>query len=287
MPTQALLIAGPCHLDDFPNDDGLIGGAGAYAAIAAAAIVPCQLWARVSDDYPQQCLQILERRRIDIAGVIAEGPNNGYDGEKMIFNGPVLPEASPHDAEQLAATLCIDLPRDEAIRAWKDLAQLKKSESRLSISAPGRSCTDEDSLALWAKNGDMLIIDYERAAALCQIREPVKLAINIQAMGCTTVILCNGQFGGLIQYKNKNAGYLSIPNLEKEPTGRYASFVGVVAASICSHGKLDFRGLKRACANGGAVSSMCTQGNGPRKLLDLKRDDYQQLYNKLRRNSKF
>ena len=287
MPTEALLVAGPCHLDTLAGQQGLIGGAGAYAAIAAAALAPCQLWSRCGTDFPQACLQLLEKRRIDIAGCISDGPSNQFQDGKLELHGQVLPEESPTDASLLAATLSIDLPIKEAQRAWDDFSKLKGHQQRLHITAPSHQCLDRDSLTAWAAHSDILIMHCAQAQSLMGIDEPLALAQAIQELGATTVILLSGNLGGLLTYKNMQSGFLAIPRIAKEPTGSLSSFAGVLAASICKHGKVDFRGLKRACATASAVAGTCQQGIGPKKLLDLGREDYVQLYNKLRRSSKF
>jgi hypothetical protein len=288
MPAQALLVAGACHLDDLPQQDpGLIGGAGAYAAIAAAALTPCQLWARCGEDFSTQCQRILEQRRIDISGLITEGTTNRFDGNAMTFNGPVLPEVSPHDAKDLGATLCIDLPFAEAKRAWDDLGRLKHADKRIRIQAPGRQCSSREELAAWAKQADLLVVDYQRTSSLCAEQDPMVLLQQLQDMGCESIVLCNDHFGGLIKYKQKTTGFLADPRSNKEPVGVHSSFVGVLSGGLCSAGKLDFRSLKRSTATAGAVAGVCSQGGGPKKLLGLRREDYHQLFYKLRRTSKF
>ncbi len=287
MPTQTLLVAGPCHLDDLTQQEGLIGGAGAYAAIAAAALTPCQLWARTGDGFSKHCEQILERRRVDTAGLINEGDCNRYSDGKMHCNGPALPSLSPHDAQNVGATLCIDLPHNEAKRAWQALNSLKGANKRIAIQAPGHNCNSIEELNAWAAEADLLVIDYHKISTLLNQDDPLELMNRIQDMDCESIVMCNGNFGGLIQYKNKTSGFLAIPSNSKDPTGSFSSFVGVLSGSLCSQGKLDFRGLKRATATASAVASSCAQGIGPKKLLELGRNEYQQLYNKLRRTSKF
>ena len=65
------------------------------------------------------------------------------------------------------------------------------------------------------------------------------------------------------------------------------NFTGFNDSNTFGHGKLDFRGLKRSTATASAVAGASRNGYGPKKLLDLGREDYVQLYNKLRRTSKF
>lgn len=287
MSTEALLVAGPCHLDTIAEQTDLIGGAAAYAAIAAAALIPCQLWSRCGADFPAQCRHILEKRRIDIAGCIPSGDCNRFNGTTLQRHGSTLPEESPVDAQLLAACLSLDLPIDEARRAWKDYTQLSGHKQRLQVATPSHHCTDTACLQEWATHTDILIMNLEQAQALTKQQEALDVATTIQTYGCTTVILLHGNLGGILAYKNMYSGFLAIPRQAKEPTGHLSSFSGVLTAAVAKHGKVDFRGLKRACATASAVAGTCQQGIGPKKLLELGREDYLQLYNKLRRSSKF
>ena len=62
-----LLVAGPVALDDHPRQNGLLGGVGLYAAIAAAPLAKTQLWARAGNSINNQLKAIIARRGIDLS----------------------------------------------------------------------------------------------------------------------------------------------------------------------------------------------------------------------------
>ncbi|NRA38275.1 MAG: hypothetical protein HRU15_09055, partial [Planctomycetes bacterium] len=130
---QSLFIAGPSNLDHIGEQHDLIGGAAAYAAIAAAPFTPCQLWSRVGIDYPQHCRDILERRRIDLAGLESIGDSNFWDGKEFHNNGDALPELEPHSAENVGVSLCIDLSDQEQHRTNKLLEQHDGANKRMRV----------------------------------------------------------------------------------------------------------------------------------------------------------
>ena len=114
-----LLIAGPTALDDHPRQNGLLGGVGLYAAIAAAPLARTQLWSRAGNGINNQLKAIITRHGIDLAGVSWDGPTphggpNGFEP-----GGPLLPDIEPTDAASLGAVLLIGLPPDEWRRAQR------------------------------------------------------------------------------------------------------------------------------------------------------------------------
>lgn len=284
---QSLFIAGPSNLDHIGEQTDLIGGAAAYAAIAAAPFTPCQLWSRVGADYPENCTSILERRRIDLAGFESIGDTNFWDGTTFYHNGNALPELEPHSAENVGVTLCIDLSNNEQQRADALLARLDGASKRMTVLAPGRACSDWNYLESHAPQSQVLIMTTAKAQQLSKTDNPIDAASALQNLGPKAVILTAGINGGIIAYKQKHCCYLALPQIPKDNTGISSTFAGLVAAYLCKHGKLDFRGLKRCLAIASAVAGACGQGFGPRKLLELDCGDSMQQFNKLRRTSKF
>ena len=134
MPT--LLIAAPLTLDDFPQGKGLLGGAGGYAAIAAAPLAHTQLWARGGKDISAQVRGILENRRIDLAGVDWSGATMRGGPDLPRPTGPALPEVEPTQAEDLGAVLLADLAPDEWRRALRVVHGLPGGETRSLVAAP-------------------------------------------------------------------------------------------------------------------------------------------------------
>ena len=122
----SLLIAGPLALDDLPQAKGLLGGAGGYAAMAAAPLAHTQLWARGGQDITPQVRSILERRGIDLAGVDWTGPTLRGSAS----DSPALPEVEPTGADDLGAVLIAGLAPDEWRRAQRVIHALPGSEGR-------------------------------------------------------------------------------------------------------------------------------------------------------------
>lgn len=291
MPRQALLIAGPLCLDDLPEESGLLGGGGGYAAMGAGPITPTQLWARGGDTITPQVRGILTRRRIDLSGVTWEGPTARWSPTGFAHTGGVLPALEPTAAEDLGAVLLIDLPPAEGRRALAVVARLAKAETRPLLIAPRPAdcAADHDYLRECATVADVLILPAAMAASMEgeAISDPLVLAGKLRALGAKCVVLTRGAYGGLVSYQQKATTWPALPVEVVEPTGIGSSFAGALAAWCATQGHADFSTIKRGLAMASAVASITAQGIGPRKLLTADSKEYVERFNKLRRTNKF
>src|SRR4051812_40447074 len=144
---MTLLVAGALALDP----EGLIAGAGAYAAIAAAPLAQTQLWAR-GGAYPEAARAVLERRGIDLAGVSWDGPLPRVAAGSPAA-APLLPDVDPTSADGLRAVLAIGLGEAEERRVRDAAAALEAPV--LIVADPAQPLAEVPT--------DVLIISLERA----------------------------------------------------------------------------------------------------------------------------
>jgi sugar/nucleoside kinase (ribokinase family) len=291
MPRQALLVAGPLCLDDLPEQQGLLGGGGGYAAMGAGPITPTQLWARGGDAITPNLRAIFTKRRIDLAGVTWEGPTARWSPTGFSHSGGALPAIEPTEAEELGAVLLIDLAPADGRRALSVVSRLPKAETRPLLIAPRPAdcAADHDYLKECAAAADVLILPAAMAASMegDALSDPLALAGRIRALGAKCVVLTRGAFGGLVSYQQKATTWAALPVEVVEPTGIGSSFAGALAAWCATQGHADFSTIKRGLAMASAVASITAQGVGPRKLLTAESKEYVERFNKLRRTNKF
>lgn len=282
----SLLIAGPLVLDDLPQGKGLLGGAGGYAAMAAAPLAHTQLWARGGQDIGPQVRSILERRGVDLAGVDWSGTTL-RSGNGVKPDGPALPVVEPTDAEDLGATLLVGLAPDEWRRAQRVVQALPGSEGRSLVAAPViGDLEDERFRAEVCAAADVLIVPAAQAVALTVTIDVLAAGRALESLGAKCVILTAGPLGGLIVYRQKTTTYPALPVETIDGTGVGPAFAGALAAWLTGAGKDDFRAIKRGCAVASAVAGICAQGFGPKKLLGADRKEYLERFNRLRRAAK-
>lgn len=278
----SLLIAGPFALDDIGEDTGLLGGAGAYAAMGARPLTHTQLWARAGADVDTQRRGYLEHRRIDLSGVTWDGAVSRWRQGTFTDNGPVLPDVEPTDAENLGAVLLIDLPMNELRRALDVVGRLAKSATRPVVIAPRAADPGAADLATAAAAADVLILPLAMAAG-----DPLGFAARLQAAGAKCVCLTAGAAGGIVIYQQKATSWPALPVPVVEATGIGSSFAGALAAACAADNKADFSTIKRGLAVASAVATITAQGVGPRKLLQADAKVYEERFNRLRRTHKF
>ncbi|MBA3697664.1 MAG: hypothetical protein H0W78_02185 [Planctomycetes bacterium] len=285
MPT--LLIAAPLALDDLPQGKGLLGGAGGYAAIAAAPLAHTQLWARGGKDITPQVRGILEHRRIDLTGVDWTGATTRGGPGVPRTTGYALPEVEPTQAEDLGAVLIADLAPDEWRRAVRVVQALPGGETRSLVAAPNiNDLEDERFRAEVCAAADVLIVPAAQAVALTVTIDVLAAGRALESLGAKCVILTAGPLGGLIVYRQKTTTYPALPVETVDGNGVGAAFAGALAAWLTGAGKDDFKAIKRGCAVASGVASICAQGFGPKKLLGADRKEYLERFNRLRRAAK-
>jgi len=283
-----LLIAGPLAIDDHPQQAGLLGGVGGYAAIAAAPLARTQLWCRGGADIGPQLRAILTQRGLDLAGVSWDGPTPRGRATGFEPGGPVLPpDLEPTEAGRLGAVLLIGLPPAEWRRATGVINALEGSATRPVIASPRPSDLEDPAFrAEVCAGAEVLVLSAAQALRLTGAASPLAAGEALVAQGAKSVALTAGQLGGLLVYRQKSTTWPALPVPTVDKSGVSAAFPGALAAWVAGGGA-DFSALKRACAMASAVGSICAQGIGPKKLLGASREEYLDRFNRLRRAHKF
>jgi sugar/nucleoside kinase (ribokinase family) len=284
----ALLIAGPLALDDHPQQAGLLGGVGGYAAMAAAPLNPTQLWARGGSDFTPQLKGILERRGIDLAGVAWDGPTPRGTAGGFVPGGTLLPDIEPTDAEDVGAVLLIGLPPVEMNRALAVVQALPDAATRPVLVSPRPDdLKDPAYRQLLGRTTDVLILSVAKAREITGTPGSIEAAEALRADGWKAVILTAGALGGLLLYGQKSTTYPALPLPTVDKLGVSAAFPGAVAAWVAGVGAADYATLKRACAVASGVGGLTAQGIGPRRLLAANHDEILERFNRLRREHKY
>lgn len=286
MARGTLLLAGPVVLDVLDHGSPLLSGDGALAAMAAAALVPTQLWARAGTDLPQAAWEVLRRRRVDSSGLITDGLCHRRELATAALqrHGSDLPDEEPGDPEELACCAAVGLQSGELRRALDCFRALPRADHRLHCI--GLIGDDPHLVEACAGRADLLVLSARQACAGTGSADPLVAAGRLIGAGCTAVALTAGPFGGLLRYKNKCTTWPADPITPKDDHGALAVFTGCLVGALCEHGQIDWRVLKRACWTASAVAAASLREYGPRRLLQYDRSGYQELFNRLRRNGK-
>ncbi len=289
---MSLAVVGSVALDTVEtpwgrNDEGL-GGAATYFSLAAANYCPVHLVGVVGDDFPEQHVQLLESKKIDLTGLErAKGKTFRWSGRYHddvnerdtlethlnVFEHfhPKLPPgaksaeflflANIHPALQLEV---LEQARAEFIgldtmNLWIDIARedLKRVLARVHV----------------------LVINDAEAKQLTEAQNEIRAAQMIRELGPEIVIIKKGEHGCLLFQQKNIFATPAFPLLDvNDPTGAGDSFAGGFMGYLAKCGDTDFGSLKKAVIHGSAVASFTCEQFGPDRLATVTMAEIEERY---------
>lgn len=288
---MSLLTVGSVAFDaietPFGKTDKIIGGAGTYIALSASFYEKNQqIVSVVGDDFPQEMLDTLSNRGVDLDGLqIKQGEktffwsgryhNDMNSRDTLVTELNVLENFDPiipanyqgsdylmlgNLSPQVQRTLIERLERRPKLIAmdtmnfWMDIAldELKKTISMV----------------------DVLIINDEEARQLSGEYSLMKASKVIRAMGPKYLIIKKGEHGALLFNEDKVFFAPALPLEEVfDPTGAGDTFAGGFMGYISSTDDTSFENMKRAIIHGSAMASFCVEKFGTEKLLEITKEE--------------
>jgi len=287
-----LLIVGTVAFDaietPFGKTDKILGGAATYIGLSASNFdnVDSAIVSVIGDDFPQEYLDMLSARNIDLTGLetVKGGKTFFWSGKyhndmnsrdtldtqlNVLENfNPVVPAAykdadvvmlgNLHPLVQLGVieqmTKKPKLVVLDTMNFWMDcaLAELKQVIAKV----------------------DVITINDEEARQLSGEYSLVKAARVIAAMGPKYVVIKKGEHGALL-FHGDNAFFAPALPLEEvfDPTGAGDTFAGGFSGHIASTGNISFENMKKAIVHGSNLASFCVEKFGTERMENLSKDE--------------
>jgi sugar/nucleoside kinase (ribokinase family) len=288
---MSLLTVGSVAFDaietPFGKTDKIVGGAGTYIALAAAFYNNDQkIVSVVGDDFPQEMLDQLEARNVDLEGLQIKA------GEKTFFwSGKYHNDMNSRDT--IATELNVLEHFDPIIPAsyqgvdYLMLGNLSPQVQKSVIErlAERPKLVAMDTMNFWMEIAmeplketiamvDLLIINDEEARQLSGEYSLVKASKVIRAMGPKYLIIKKGEHGALLFHGTKVFFSPALP-LEDvfDPTGAGDTFAGGFMGYIASTDDASFENMKRAMIHGSALASFCCEKFGTEQLMNIEQSD--------------
>ena len=286
-----LVIVGTVAFDEietpFGKTDKILGGAGTFIGLAASQFdVDSAIVSIVGDDLPQEYLDLLSNKGIDLKGLeIVEGGKTFYwkgkyhndlnSRDTLVtelntladFN-PVVPEnytdadvvmlGNLHPAVQLSViNQMTERPKLivlDTMNFWMDSAL--------------------DDLKEVIKHIDVITINDEEARQLTEEYSLVKAAKEIHKMGPKFVVIKKGEHGALL-FHNENIFFAPALPLEEvfDPTGAGDTFAGGFTGYLAATGDISFENMKRAVIHGSNLASFCVERFGTQRMESLTKQE--------------
>jgi sugar/nucleoside kinase (ribokinase family) len=271
----------------FAKSEKVIGGANTYIALAASHFVDrCGLISVVGDDFPQEVLDLMARRGIDLGGLEIR------KGEKSFFwSGKYRYDLNTRDT--LATELNVLANFNPVVPAHFQgcqLLMLGNLDPRIQLSVI-RQFQERphmivmDTMNFWMDTAwdglmeviaevDVLTINDEEARQMTREYSLVKAARKILEMGPTYVIIKKGEHGAMLFSAHSIFFAPALPMEEVvDPTGAGDTFAGGFVGYLAKTNNTSFENMKRAVIVGSAMASFTCEKFGPERLLEVSSED--------------
>ena len=286
-----LLIVGTVAFDaietPFGKTDKILGGAATYIGLSASFFnVDSAIVSVVGEDFPQEHLDLLSERNINIEGIeIVKG------GKTFFWSGKYHNDMNSRDT--LATELNVLADFNPVVpQSYKDasVVMLGNLHPIVQSSVLNQMTTQPklvvlDTMNFWMdcalpelldviKRVDVITINDEEARQLSGEYSLVKAAAKIHTMGPKYVVIKKGEHGALI-FHNKDVFFAPALPLEEvfDPTGAGDTFAGGFSGYIAQSEDVSFESMKNAIIHGSNLASFCVEKFGTERMVDLNKDD--------------
>jgi sugar/nucleoside kinase (ribokinase family) len=299
---MSVLIVGSTALDSIKTPHGhhprLLGGSASYASVAASFFAPVKMVGVVGDDFPEPCLRLYKKHKIDLEGLqIVAGKTFHWSGEYEVnMNNRRTLETELGVFE----TFTPHLPVSYQKSAFVLLANIAPGLQHHVLNQMRRpKFVVADTMDLWLnialpellkllRRVDGFVLNESEARQLTGEHNLVRAAKKIHRLGPKYVIVKKGEHGAILSARGKLFVAPAFP-LEHvvDPTGAGDSFVGGMMGYLSTaEGSIDAN-LRRAILYGSVLASYCCEGFGLKNLTKVTRAAIARRVNELEAVSRF
>ncbi len=288
-----LLIVGTVAFDaietPFGKTDKILGGAATYIGLSASHFnVKSGIVSVVGEDFPQEYLDLLTARNIDISGIeVVKG------GKTFFWSGKYHNDLNSRDTLITELNVLADfnpvVPQDfkdaDVVMLGNLHPLVQSGVLNQMTSTPKLVVLDTMNFWMdWAlpelldviKRVDVITINDEEARQLSGEYSLVKAAAKIHTMGPKYVVIKKGEHGALL-FHNKEVFFAPALPLEEvfDPTGAGDTFAGGFSGYIAQSENISFNNLKNAIIQGSNLASFCVEKFGTERMESLQKPEVQ------------
>lgn len=295
-----VLIVGSVAFDTVETPSGKVeralGGAAVFSSVAASFFSAVRMVGVVGDDFPQEHLDFLASRKIDIRGIqiIPGGKTFHWAGS---YAGD-LNQAQTHATElNVFENFSPELPEDYKNSEFVFLANI---DPELQLKVLGQvtnpKLTACDTMNLWInlkqdalkevlKQVDIVFINDAEARMLTGEINLPRAAAKLHEIGPKYVVLKKGEHGAIL-YCNESTCFAAAPyplETVTDPTGAGDSFAGGFMGYIASVGSVDESEIRKAVVYGATMASYNVQDFSLNVFKRLTKGDIDSRYDEFKR----
>jgi sugar/nucleoside kinase (ribokinase family) len=286
-----LLIVGTVAFDaietPFGKTNKILGGAATYIGISASFFnVKSAIVSVVGDDFPQEYLDLLTDRNIDISGieVVKGGKTFFWSGlyhndlnsrDTLVTELNVLADFQPKVPQDYKNAEIVMLGNLHPLVQSSVLDQMETKPKLVVLDTMNfwMDCALPELLEV-IKRVDVITINDEEARQLSGEYSLVKAAAKIHELGPKYVVIKKGEHGALL-FHGKEIFFAPALPLEEvfDPTGAGDTFAGGFSGFITQSENVSFDNMKNAIIYGSNLASFCVEKFGTERMVDLKEDE--------------
>ena len=289
-----LLIVGTVAFDaietPFGKTDKILGGAATYIGLSASFFnLQSAIVSVVGDDFPQEHLDLLTSRNIDISGIeIVKG------GKTFFWSGLYHNDLNSRDTLVTELNVLADFQpkvpqnfKDADVVMLGNLHPLVQS-SVLDQMEITPKLVVLDTMNFWMdcalpelldviKRVDVITINDEEARQLSGEYSLVKAAAKIHTLGPKYVVIKKGEHGALLFHNNEVFFAPALPLEEVyDPTGAGDTFAGGFSGYIAQSENISFENMKNGIIYGSNLASFCVEKFGTERMVSLEETEVNQ-----------
>jgi len=279
-----LLIVGTVAFDaietPFGKTDKILGGAATYIGLSASFFnLQSAIVSVVGDDFPQEHLDLLTSKNIDISGieVVKGGKTFFWSGlyhndlnsrDTLVTELNVLADFQPKVPQNFKDSDIVMLGNLHPLVQSSVLDQLEKKPKLVVLDTMNfwMDCALPELLEV-IKRVDVITINDEEARQLSGEYSLVKAAAKIQELGPKYVVIKKGEHGALL-FHNREVFFAPALPLEEvfDPTGAGDTFAGGFSGFIAQSENISFGNMKNAIIYASNLASFCVEKFGTERM---------------------
>jgi sugar/nucleoside kinase (ribokinase family) len=292
---MSVVVVGTVAFDSIETPLGsaerILGGSASYFALGASFFAPVRVVGVIGQDFPQEYIELLTARGIDIAGIKKE------PGETFHWRGRYHEDINVRDTLELhlnvLAGFVPELPEAYREAEYLFLGNIDPVMQMAVLNQIRRvklvAC---DTMDHWIRESgeelrkvlrrvETLVINDSEAKLLSGHNNIVRAARAIMQMGPKMVLVKRGEYG-VLQFGDSSIFATPAYPLEEvfDPTGAGDSFAGGFLGQLARSGDHSARGIRRAIVYGSVVASFTVEDFGVRRLTRVSLADIEERYAK-------
>ena len=299
---SSMLVVGSVARDTIHNHLGtheyVLGGSATFAALAGSLFAPVRLVGVVGRDFPDDKVQLLRDRGIDVRGLEV------VDGKTFFWEGRYSPDLTSRESLKtelgVFASFHPKIPADQRQTPYVMLGNIDPDlqvEVLDQIREPKLVIADTMNfwisgkpaeLAKMLKRIDLLVINEEESRQLAGVHNIAKAARELLAMGPRVVVIKRGEYGALLF---DGTSVFSAPAYPVEdvldPTGAGDTFAGGLLGHLAKEDRVDASTLRRAVIYGSVLASFCVEGISVDRLVRVTQPEIAERYGAFARLAHF